>query len=324
MLKARTVFIFLFTFLLFICVANAQEKNSVSVKTDIYEIYAPNDNELKTAQEEVQLAADTFEKYFGEKPPKIAVIIVDSPGEVPKIDFSPFMSRGLKILPFVSNDYLKKIEKPGTQKKSMSEARPLSHEAGHKFFITYVNKNMTKTASNTTNLKYGHPEIPDWFDEAIATLSEYPNLKKRRNNFLKENLDKTIPLEEFFEMEHPYFARNKVKLGGKKVLSGEEAKEFLKNNPNIIKNRSGVAKVTVVQSDKKTSPKDLMFYSQSLAFTEFLVDKKGNSVVKDIANGLMNGKKATEILATIDSRYENLENLENDWKAWVKSQKSSE
>lgn len=277
----------------------------LSIKNKIYEVYAPNEAELKSASEEIEFAAKNFEKYFGEKPPKIAVYVLNSPKEISKIDFRSFSQRGLRVLPFISNEYLKSLKKPEDKKPGLAEARALSHEAGHKFLITYANKKTTRNGPK--NRKYGHPAISDWFDEAFATLCEYPNLQKRRYDYLLKNLDKTIPFNEFLKMDHPMLA----KLSGSKTMSEKDLKNLLKDLP-------AGAKITVRKGDDFLTEKDIMFYSQSLAVTDFLVEKKGSMVIGKIADGLIKGKSLPEILG----ENANVESLEADWKRWLKIKKS--
>ena len=286
-------------------IAAAQLTETRSIKNEIYELYAPNEKELKIAAEELDFAAKNFEKYFGEKPPKIAVYVLNSPNEISKIDFRSFSKRGLKVLPFISTDYLQSLKKPEDKKIGLAEARALSHEAGHKFLITYADTKTTRRSGMTR--KYGHPSIPDWFDEAFATLCEFPMLQKRRYAFLEKNLDKTIPFEEFFKMDHPMLA----KLSGEKQMSQEEAKKLLKNLP-------AGAKITIRKGDGLVTEKDFMFYSQSLALTDFLVEKKGKMIIRKIADGLLEGKSLSEILSDEST----ISQLESDWKSWVKERKN--
>ena len=283
----------------------AQLKEIPSIKTDVYELYAPNEKELKTAAEELDFAAKNFEKYFGEAPPKIAVYVLNSPNEISKIDFRSFSSRGLKVLPFISTDYLKSLKKPDDKKIGLAEARALSHEAGHKYLITWADTK-TKRAPGMVR-KYGHPSMPDWFDEAFATLCEYPFLQKRRYAFLEKNMDKTIPFEEFLKMDHPMLS----KLSGGKQMSKTDMEKILKNLP-------AGAKITVRKGDDLVTEKDYMFYSQSLAITDFLVEKKGATIIKQIAEGLLADKNLAEIISG-DS---DISKLESDWKTWLKARKN--
>ena len=323
------IFVFIFS-----TNAISQELKSVHVITEEYELYAPNDVELKSAKEDLDFASQTFEKYFGEKPPKIAVYVLNKPEDAAKIDFGSFSKRGLSVMPFITNEYIKSLEKGDKKEFKLSDARALSHEAGHKYLIAYVNTKIPTVRSSIFEPKYGHPAIPDWFDEAFATLCEYPALQERRNNFLSKNVEKTISFNEFFKMEHPVFAKTKSslpksisKLKNKRVLTKEEFDKLMKNKgakakvltkeeaEKFLEGNKSTASISIKKGDDITTEKDMVFYSQSLSFADYLIMNEGKNVIKKITDGLIEGKSVEDILGR-----KNIE-IESDWKKWIRIKK---
>jgi hypothetical protein len=48
-----------------------------------------------------------------------------------------------------------------------------------------------------------HSRIPDWFDEAVATLCESASTRSIRARAMAQSIDRRIPLAEFFTMKMP-------------------------------------------------------------------------------------------------------------------------
>ena len=60
-----------------------------------------------------------------------------------------------------------------------TSARPLSHEAGHLFLLAHA-RAVLPDAPATPQAEYGSAALPDWIDEAFATLCEMPPLVRSR------------------------------------------------------------------------------------------------------------------------------------------------
>ena len=83
----------------------------------------------------------------------------------------------------------------------------IAHEAGHVFYSAYVNLkiNITDRYDFKENVSeqecfYGHPQIPDWLDEAMAIFCEPKRMQQSRIAGLSKN---TIPLKKFVKVKHP-------------------------------------------------------------------------------------------------------------------------
>lgn len=384
-------------------------EDAVSVQTERYELYAPSEKKLNTARKELEYALAQFRRYFGEVPPKIAVVVFDSPEKMQAYDFSSFRKKGLPVLPWMSAQYIQKggrnvsvladlgvvlrdagpaerikvatllptgsppalelrvgdairslngkpvgslggfeeaygqiaenaeielgILRDGRERKfsfakpavknapqvqvqsvasssadsalRRSEARPLSHEAGHLFLIAYVNAKL-RVASEPKKPgagHYGHERIPDWFDEAVATLCEFPALQKTRQEAMVRLVEKRIPFAELFTMEHPVAQALKDVIGTAREQrkSGEVRMEIITGGENLLPNPD----------------RAIVFYAESLTLAQFLADKEGPAFIGQIAAGLLRGETMTQILRGPKSLPSDLQELEKAWVKWV-------
>jgi len=392
----------------------SQEKPAadfVKAENERYELYAPSEKDLKPAGEEVEYAYQTFLKYFGEAPPKIAVVVFPSPEKMRAYDFSSFRERGLRYLPWVTRDYLAggatnvrsfselglvlsgagpdggvrvltvlpigmaerdefhsgdvirfidgapveslahfaeryqalpvgakvkmEVERDG-QKRAVGfskpnpqgapqslvqlggsgegqrrrDARPLSHEAGHIFFSAYVDRKLGRKSpaesKQTGGDQYGHPQIPDWLDEAVATLCEFPALQKARLLYLHGALDAHIPLGEFFTMEHP-------------VLKSQEELVRQAREQMLAEGRTSTM-ITISGGPEIAGEQARMFYAEALSLAQFLADREGPAFLAQVADALMHGKKMKDVLAGAKSIPTKISDLE---KAWLESVKAN-
>lgn len=85
---------------------NQERTNSTSTATNgllsfikpDFEIYAPQQIDLKTGTDAVEYARSEFKKYFGKDAPKIAVVLFDAPEQATPFEASKFKERGFGLL----------------------------------------------------------------------------------------------------------------------------------------------------------------------------------------------------------------------------------
>jgi hypothetical protein len=196
--------------------------------------------------------------------------------------------------------------------RSVGQARPLSHEAGH-VFMAYVDAKLGRRFSHGENLlplgsEYGHPLLPDWFDEAVATLSEFPALQQSRRTHMQQNLEKRIPFSELFVMRHPW--------GG---VENEIKKRLREEAQTTGKRTPGVVKMTGVEAAEALE-RVIVFYSECLTLAQFLVEREGPEFIGRMVAGMMNGKSMDEILRQAKSAPASPSELEKAWLEWIKEQ----
>lgn len=171
-----------------------------SLKSESYELYAPDKKDIEQARPELDFAVSRFQHHFGVPPPKIAVVLSnDQRGATPKV--GDVAARGLPVLNWLT-DAAWASRHGGVA--THSESHILPHEACHLFLVAYVNERISKQRAGAEALShYGHPQIPDWFDEGVASLCERPDMQARRRARVEQSLTKRFPLDELFTMAHP-------------------------------------------------------------------------------------------------------------------------
>lgn len=196
----------------------------------------------------------------------------------------------------------------------VADARPLSHEVCHILLISHASelkgrKMMHTGASQIPGGDYGHPDLPDWFDESVATLCEYPGLQASRRKTLRAEFEAHIPLSELFTMEHPAIAaQSEMQAQMDQQASGGDG--------------DGAQVVVMVSADDDDDDPDAqresLFYAQALAVGEFLVDRQGPAIIGELTEGFIQGRSVGEILKEADGVPADSAALESEWTAWVR------
>src|SRR5262249_13630972 len=201
-----------------------------------FELSGPTVGDVRKANGEIRLAISQFGNYLGEHPKKMAFVLFRSAAEAGRYDTKPLTRHGLEIVPWI----LPPNPPAGTAQSGGDSGPSLEHEAGHVFLVAYVEHALAEAgktgsggaqAPGTTGADAGgrapdaapglaapvlHPDIaalPDWLEEAIATLCERPSVQIQRIEFMRAHLDQRIPFAELLEMRRPA-GRNEGK-GGK-------------------------------------------------------------------------------------------------------------
>jgi CBS domain-containing protein len=73
---------------------------------DRYDLYAPTAAQLDTSAREIEHALGVFATSFGAPPPRVAVVVVDSPDALRSLDLARFRPAGGAVLPWVTTSYL--------------------------------------------------------------------------------------------------------------------------------------------------------------------------------------------------------------------------
>lgn len=164
----------------------------------------------------------------------------------------------------------------------------LPHEIGHDLLRRFL-------APSSRPGQYG-TDVPDWLDEAVAIAFELPEDKGRRR-CEAASLDRSgdlLSLHRFLSMEHPSLA------------------SIPDRGDNV-----GFVQQSKVDGDTPA------FYALSLAFTEYLIERTGSTMV--LAHLLQRARTTSsperivdELLASHEEEYDSAA-LERDFLAWLRS-----
>lgn len=263
-------------------------------------VYAPSAVAAREGQREVLHARERFHLLFGVSPADLVVVLVDDPGRFRHLDTAPFGHPKARFLPFVTPAHLHSAR--GESGTPETEVKPLAHEACH----VYVGALADQIAAAPAGRRgYGHSALPDWFDEAAATLCESADARAVRRRQFRASLDRRIPLREFEGTPHP--------------LRGEVWKRF---GSDTLVGKVGVQVIPADQIRRLLPGTNAeLFYSQALALGEFITEHGGPGVLGSLARALANGRTLDQALlearrsapglpATVDE-------LEVAWVHWV-------
>ena len=272
-----------------------------SIKTRDFELVAPSDDDIRSANDEIRVAISQFGRYMGENPRKMAFVLFRSAADAGRYDTRGFTRRNLPVVALVIGP---KPRRPGPAPPQPGDANadPLSHLAGHQFLIEYANHAIAaaraagltipdsaalapggpagaRGAPAAANDRHpGHPALPDWLEEAVAGLCERPSFQRARIEFLGARLDRRIPFEELLRMSRP--------------AAGDPGR---------------------VPSERAA-----IFSAEALSLARFIAQREEDDrFVGTIIEGVLRGRTVGDVLNTSQNLYSKPDALEKQWLEWV-------
>ena len=302
----------------------------------------------------IDAAAAKFEHVFGMPAPEAAIIL----GEVNNSDIRQSLPALFPVaLPWMTLEDRKKIvarqvraqirqQRPdmpdeileATVKRSVEASLQangrnddahmhegiLSHELGHMYFMrTYWpdgrHNLMNPAAGDHTQTGAGLPQeyaspAPDWLDEMAAVLLENTALTTSRYESLQAiksaaDLDKIWSLSDYFTLTHPAL---------------DQAREALERRQQSSDGNTMGGVVILSQSDLEKpakGPEPVMFYAQSRAFADYMIEKSGNEqIFAVIAAQLTKGGTMADWLQSVGASHglpQTVAALQNDFNRWL-------
>lgn len=275
---------------------------------DGYVVYAPSPHALREGVAEVRGARATFRRRFGVAPRPLVVVLADSPAALRAIGLRRLARPGAALLPFVTRAHLAAAADadPGAQVEDRAAGRfwadgsTLGHEVCHQLVAGHADRTSRRREGSPRD--YGHPALPDWFDEMAATLCESPAARARRHAYVRAALPRRIPLAELARMEHP--ARARMAAAG------------LPSSGAPVRSVTGDAARALLRGADVP-----LFYAQSLSLGEFLSERGGPRALRLLADQLAAGRTLDDALAAARRRVPGLPGstaaLEGEWVRWV-------
>lgn len=270
------------------------------VRGAAYDLYAPDGETARRAQDGLALAAHQFHRYLGEAPPRIAVVLLDGRA-------APSTPAGsLPVLYWFTAEGLAQARSHGQAGTSADTVRDrvfaesaLPHEACHWYLAAYIAARTpaapgTAAASGGRAGHVGAAGVPAWFNEGFATLCEPAEWQARRSELMTRELATAVPLAEFLSMRHPMAVS--APPGGAAARGAEQRMAAMK--------QGGDARA-------------VLFYAQAHTLLRFLADREGTQFVGLVGRGLAAGESLTTLLQQAKQLPSDLGSLEQAWRAWV-------
>lgn len=275
-------------------------------------VHAPTAAAARDGHREVQEARTRFAGIFGGELRPMVVVLVNDPVHIATLALERVRRPGASLLPFVTPEHLAGRTRATSsfaphRENGLTQARPLAHEACHVFVADVAST--FAPASGMNPGAYGHAALPDWVDEAAATLCESPEVQHERHAYLRANLARRIPLHDFVRMQHPL------------------ADAAFLDPPGGASSASGYA-VEVLDDDetrrKVLATDALLFYAQALSVGQFLSERGGPAALKKLLPQLAAGGTLDDALReaglAVPGLPASVDELEREWVIWLESE----
>jgi hypothetical protein len=285
-----------------------------------FELYGPTEEEVRKANDEINVAISQFGRYLGEQPKKMAFVLFRSAEEAGRYDPKPLTRRGMQIVPWI----LPAGPPPPGQPGSGANPDPLAHEAGHRFLVAYVEhaqaaaagpgaSDTGAAAGGSSSARGGgvpapHPDIavlPDWLEEAVAALCERPSLQKSRIDFMRVHLERRIPFAELLAMRRP---------------AGPEGGERAKPSGGTkAPPKAGAAKGAGSAGGSSSAGADraAIFCDEAVSLARFIAQREDDRFIGTIVEGVLRGRTVGDVLNTSQNVLSKPEALEKQWLEWM-------
>lgn len=170
-------------FALALTVSAFPPQRPLHVKTDTYEVTAPDSTTLREGIAGVERARRAFTRFVGE-PPRTALVLVNTEEERQSVDRRIYADSGIALLVWSA-----RRDDQGARGASGASPASLESVVAHEL------------VHQISRLRFG--STPPWFNEGFASLCETPEVREVRTGVVHAHLAELIPLPELFRMAHP-------------------------------------------------------------------------------------------------------------------------
>ncbi len=259
-------------------------------KTKHFDIFAPTKDFAASREEMVEAAAERFIALMGKTPPRGALVLADpAHKDAQWARYMSYRKHGAKwVMPWTSRHPMGEgLWPPYGETNSIGGGDPLPHEAAHLMLVFAVNDGCSAGLKQRFN-GYGS-YLPDWVDEGVAIYVEHEAIRSAQRRLMARNMEKRIPFEEFFAMDHP----GAPKIGGK---------------PNPAAGHGFAGGMGRAQ----------IYYMETVTVVEFLEAAAGAEGFRKILRTLQTGATMDKALKHLPEWYpRDLAGLEEVWMRWV-------
>lgn len=265
-----------------------------SDSTARFKVYAPDANALRLAYRDASAAIETFHRCVGQYPPPITVAALGTLADPARVDHAGLRAAGVTV---IADDWPSSPERAAadaarSRDRNASPFRgpmPLAERIGRACLRQFEREHATVAVPpGRAHL------VPDWFEAAIGGLVLGPAEQNARMAFLRDRLDRRIPLARFFTMERPAIATAPAP-----AATGRA--------------RRGAGATRPVETAE-------IFDAQSLALARFIAARETARFLGDVLEGYLRGDPETVSLNEAKNLFPRPDALEKDWVAWMKTQ----
>ncbi len=330
----------------------AAELPPLSIRTPLYEIHASDSASLHATRADVEHAIAQFRRHVGETPAPLAVVVLDGDGGMAAVDDRPFRARGFHVLPWLTDAALRRVAgdaAPDAGLGGTHVGRAVAHEACHVYLRAHVDR-LQGRAPDEPRLRgaYGHEDVPDWLDEAVASLCESDAARAGWATEMRGRMGERLALAELLAMPHPgappatIGGAGGVPAGTPRIVRRDGQPLSPEDEARIRRSLAGdestgltLRRATdgttpppgVITQVRQLSPEELaasgrvlVFYAQSLSVARFVAARAGDAAVGRLVAAAAAGQPVTEALAALPGLPAGLPALEAAWLAWAQGE----
>jgi hypothetical protein len=253
-------------------------------KNDEYEIYGPTALAVSTAEQQVNRAYREFAKHFGVQAPPMAVVVADSDFAIPPSDAGLFAKRRIYTFVYVRPHNLRDIEGVAPDARE-DEIWPVASRVARELVAAYVatRRHLPPAVESRTHAADYHLDpLPTWYVDAVVALLGDPGAPDRIMDWFRGHLAEAPPVATLLDMHAP----------------------------------SGGTPDTIATSHDRR----MVVGAEGVALTLFLGEREGPRIVGRLADALLAGGTARDVVTQSRHVPQNDVDFERVWRTWVREE----
>jgi hypothetical protein len=254
--------------------------DSVNVyRSDRFEVYGPGSEAVYDGYEQLNRAVRSFERHFGTRAPKLAVVLFRDTVE----RLSPEATRAIRDRGFTVVSYARPRVVRRRSYRLLDYGGvswPIAPVAAREMLRVFA-EGRVNGARDADVLD----RFPVWYRAAVMHLVGDAGTIANDIEFVRETRGAWQPFKTLLTLAVP--------------ASGDSLLDPVRRNdaPEYLR----------------------MVAAQSSTFGRYLVEREGPAVIGRIGTGYLSGKSLSEMIAGFHTAPRNLDDLESRWKGWVET-----
>ena len=255
--------------------------DSVNVyRSDRFEVYGPSSEAVYDGYEQMNRAVRSFERHFGARAPKLAVILFrDSALALDSGTVRAIRDRGFTVVP-----YTRPRSARGRRNYRMIDyggvSWPIAPTAAREMLRIFADAKLGTRGADVLD------RFPVWYRAAVIHLVGDAGTIANDLEFVRETRAHWHPFKTLLTLIVPPSREDSLLDPSRR----NEANELVR-----------------------------MVAAQSSTVGRYLADREGPAVIGRIGAGYLAGRSLNEMVAEFHTAPKNVDDLENRWKAWIET-----
>jgi hypothetical protein len=237
---------------------------------------------VSTAEQQVNRAYREFAKHFGVQAPPMAIVVADSEFAISPHDVGVFAQRRIHTFVYVRPHSLRDIEGVASDTPE-DEIWPVASRVARELFTSYV---ATRRHLSPEVEARSHPNdyhldpLPSWYVDAVVTLLSDPGAADRVMDYFRDHIGGAPPAATLLDMHSP---------------------------------SAGMPDTVATSRERRA-----LIGAEGVALTLFLAEHEGPRIVGRLADALLAGGTARDVVSQSRHVPQNDREFERVWRTWVR------